>query len=249
MLSIFDAPRYRNLALQSANQYQTAEPFPHIMFDNFLRRDIAEDLAEHYPGKGNLGWTIHSNEHADRKFLGDVSKMGEDVRAFAAAVSSRQFLLFLEVLTGIKHLLPDPYFLGGGAMTAGLGDKLDMHVDFNWHYGLHLHRRCNALFYLTPDWQPEWGGALRVSDEDGTCIKDYLPMFNRCVIFSTTEKSWHGQPSPIICPEGVLRRVFSAFYYTATSPVDLADPHLTKYKMETPYTIKPLQDYKNDSAV
>lgn len=244
MLEIFDDEWYRQLAWRSRGEYLAKQPFPHAMFDGFLSSRTAETLALNYPDNRNVGWTIHSNEHADRKFLGDVTAMGPPMRSFAAAISSRSFLLFLEALTGIKHLIPDPYFIGGGAMTAGPGDKLDMHVDFNWHYGLHLHRRCNALFYLTPDWKPEWGGQLALGEQ---AEAQYFPDFNRCIIFSTTENSWHGQPNPIASPEGVLRRVFSAFYYTSATPAEAADPHLTKYQMETPYTAKPLKDYQIES--
>ena len=244
VLKVFDSEHYRELAMRSREKYAANQPFPHIMFDDFLPRPLAKNVASHYPSKTNKGWTVHSNEHADRKFLGDITKMNDVMRCFTTAVSSRSFLLFLETLTGIEHLIPDPYFIGGGAMTAGPGDKLDMHVDFNWHYGLHLHRRCNALFYLTPDWRPMWGGALRLGDPAGPALYEYFPLFNRCIVFSTTEGSWHGQPNPIISPTDTTRRVFSAFYYSATSPADLADPHLTKYKMETPYTAKPLKDYQ-----
>ena len=241
VLKVFDTVWYRNLAMLERRTYRSKQPFPHAMFDDFLPTNVVNAVAEHYPDRASRGWTIHSNEHADRKFMGDITEMDDVMRAFALATSSRPFLLFLETLTGIEHLIPDPYFIGGGAMTAGNDDKLDMHVDFNWHYGLHLHRRCNALFYLTPNWKREWGGQLMLGAKMDA---DYDPTFNRCIIFNTTEHSWHGQPTPIACPRGELRRVFSAFFYTAGSPDQLADPHLTKYQMETPYTVKPLKDYQ-----
>ncbi len=160
------------------------------------------------------------------------------------ATASRQFLLFLETLTGIGGLIPDPYYIGGGAMTAGRGDKLDMHIDFNWHYKLHAHRRCNALFYLTPHWDLSWGGELALGNPPRLT---YAPIFNRLIVFSTNEDSWHGQPDPIVCPPGNLRRVFSAFYYTAASPEQESDPHLTRYHDTTPYTEKPLKEYQIES--
>jgi len=242
LIGLFDSKRYSQLAKDNAAGYQAQKPFPHTYFDFFL--DLPSYIATHFPYDDAPGWTVHDHNHANRKFLGDITKYDDVFRTFAMEVNSRSFLLFLETLTGIKHLLPDPYFIGGGAMTAGPGDKLDMHVDFNWHYGLHLHRRVNALFYLTPHWMKDWGGALRLEDENHDYAKEYDPFFGRVVIFSTNENSWHGQPKPITSPPGILRRCFSAFYYTATSPADLANPHLTKYREETPYTAGPLKDYQ-----
>ena len=241
IITLFDKPWYRDLAVQSAHAYQYGQPFPHMAIDNFLPRDIAVELAAKYPQPNKAEWTTHASKHVDRKFLGNETKYDPDFRLFTQAISSRQFLLFLETLSGIKGLIPDPYFIGGGAMTAGRGHKLDMHIDFNWHYSLHVYRRLNALFYLTPDWREDWGGALRV---EGSITHDYLPLFNRLIVFSTSEDSWHGQPVPLTCPDDVRRNVFSAFYYTAASPAQEADPHLTRYHDETPYTAAPLENYK-----
>ena len=50
------------------------------------------------------------------------------LRVFANTVISRQFLLFLETLSGIDCLLADPYFIGGGAMATGPGEFLKTDV-------------------------------------------------------------------------------------------------------------------------
>lgn len=248
MLELFDDPEYAACAKGATKSYCTTQPFPHIAIDDFLPAPIAAALAEVYPDPEKTpGWTTHANKNVGRHFLGDETKYHPLFRLFAQATASRQFLLFLETLTGIKHLIPDPYYVGGGAMLANRGDFLDMHIDFNWHYGLHCHRRCNALFYLTPDWGKKWGGKLVLANDDRTLEKTYLPVFNRLIVFNTTEHSWHGQPDKLLCPFGTQRRVFSAFYYTAASPEEAADPHLTKYQLETPYTAGPLKDYQIES--
>ncbi len=243
--AVFDDEMYARVAKGRHKDYIANTPFPHLAIDGFLPLGIADRLAQVYPSPDNPTWTTHANPRVNRQFLGDETKYHPWFRQFAQAVNSRRFLLFLETLSGIKGLLPDPYFVGGGAMTAGPGHKLDMHVDFNWHYNLRAYRRLNALFYLTPGWQVAWGGALRLGVD--TVLNEYLPYFNRLVVFSTTEDSWHGQPVPLTCPEGIRRNVFSAFYYTAASPEQEADPHLTKYHEETPYTAAPLKNYQVES--
>lgn len=256
----FDDISYARLAMQNKEAYKTALPFPHAVFDNFLPAPLAARLAQAYPmppdgrwqsaawearNRHADGWTIHRNENSHRYFMGDVTAMPHLMREFATEVNSRQFLLFLEALTGIHGLIPDPYFIGGGCMSASRGDYLKMHVDFNWHYNLHLYRRCNALFYLTPDWKAEWGGALQLAKGDEPVKQVLFPLFNRLIVFNTTNESYHGQPVPLEVPEGMYRNVFSAFYYTTLKgDEDITDPHLTRYRQETPYTAAPLKRYK-----
>jgi hypothetical protein len=44
------------------------------------------------------------------------------------------------------------------------------------------------------------------------------PVFNRTVIFSTADKSYHGHPDPLRCPEGRTRRSMATYYYSNGRP-------------------------------
>lgn len=233
ILSTFDAEEYSKLAYKNRETYNQNKPFPHIVFDNFLPRTTAEIISAEYPQVKNKtsAFKFHDHQNVSRYFLEDTRHFSNNLKLFAAALSSRSFLLFLETLTGIKALIPDPYFMGGGAMMTGNGGFLNVHVDFNWHQKIQAWRRCNALFYLTKEWKSEYFGNLELWSADGKSkIKEVEPLFNRVVIFDTTSKSFHGQPSKINTSEDIFRNVFSAFYY-ATEKNELIDsaPHFTKY--------------------
>ena len=45
-----------------------------------------------------------------------------------------------------------------------------------------------------------------------------LPLFNRCVIFSTTAFSFHGHPEPVNCPAGQTRKSLALYYFTNGRP-------------------------------
>lgn len=45
-------------------------------------------------------------------------------------------------------------------------------------------------------------------------------MFNRAVVFSTTDSSYHGHPDPLTCPEGRARYSIAMYYYTVGRPAD-----------------------------
>src|SRR5438270_864536 len=73
-------------------------------------------------------------------------------------------LSFVETLTGIRGLLPDPYFEGGGLHQIVSGGFLKVHADFNYHRKLNIDRRLNLIVYLNKDWREEYNGHLELWD-------------------------------------------------------------------------------------
>jgi hypothetical protein len=248
LVTVFDDAHYAKLALKLKGQFRHADPYPHVVLDDFLPTEIAEALAASYPDPNDsaVHWKTHANSNVVRKFVEDVSALSLPMRLYANAVVGRQFLLFLEALSGIDCLFGDPYFIGGGAMATGRDQFLKIHADFNWHHKLQAHRRLNVLLYLTPDWQNEWGGQLELWSKDMSSRVQIAPIFNRAVIFEVTDDSNHGQPQPLQTPLSIYRRVFSAFYYTARKDdAEWNDPHFTLYKPEnSPYGMSLQQDYQ-----
>jgi Rps23 Pro-64 3,4-dihydroxylase Tpa1-like proline 4-hydroxylase len=231
-LGVFDAPRYAQIAVGRAREYQNAAPFPNICIDNFLPESLAHALSAAFPEHDDIAWIERDNKNNRRRYQHDETKLPHLIREMLREFNSRQFTLFLETLTGIDCLLPDPYFIGGGAHMSTTGDFLNIHADFNWHHKLQAYRRVNALLYLPEHWEPDWDGALEFWDKQLTGpVVSNLPRFNRLVIFSTGEHSNHGQRLPNKCPPGVHRKVLNLYYYTTQrEDGDVDAPHFTLYK-------------------
>ena len=158
--------------------------------------------------------------------------MGSRSRHLFGQLNSATFLGFLETLTGIDGLIPDPHLEGGGYHLIQPGGRLDVHADFNRHERLQLDRRLNLLVFLNKDWPEDWGGHLELWTPDMTsCERRVLPVFNRAVLFSTTDSSFHGHPHPLTCPEGMSRRSIALYYYSAGRPKEEMSPrHSTLYQ-------------------
>jgi Rps23 Pro-64 3,4-dihydroxylase Tpa1-like proline 4-hydroxylase len=231
-LGVFDDPRYARIAVGRAKEYQSAAPFPNICIDDFLPEDVAHALSAAFPKHDDIMWIERDNKNNRRRYQHDETKLPHLLREMLREFNSRQFTLFLETLTGIDCLLPDPYFIGGGAHMSTTGDFLNVHADFNWHHKLQAYRRVNALLYLPEQWEPEWDGALEFWDKELTRpVVSNLPRFNRLVIFSTGEQSNHGQRLPNKCPSNVQRKVLNLYYYTThREDGDVDDPHFTLYR-------------------
>ena len=248
-LGTFDDPRYARLALDRSADYQSAEPFPHVVLDEFLAPELALALSRAFPAIDSIDWIERDNENNRRRYQHDETKLPLLLREMLREMNARQFILFLETLTGIDNLLPDPYFVGGGVHVSTRGDFLNVHADFNWHHKLQAHRRVNALLYLSETWDDTWGGATELWDLDmrGRAVA-VPPVFNRLLVFSTSEHSNHGQPVPNACPDGVLRKVLNLYYYTADRDDESADPHFTLYKTAaSPFAAGLGEDYRSSA--
>ena len=171
--------------------------------------------------------------------MDQISKLPTPIQNILIALNSAPFLNFLEELTGIDGIIPDPYYRGGGIHQIVKGGKLDVHIDFNKHTKLKLERRLNVLIYLNRDWKEEYGGHFEIwkghKDTNGNhvldaCEEKILPIFNRFAMFSTSEKSYHGHPEPLNCPDGWTRKSIATYYYTVERPEEeKVDPHSTTF--------------------
>ena len=116
---------------------------------------------------------------------------------------------------------------------------MDVHVDFNFIEDRQLHRRLNLLLYLNEPWQKDWGGQFQLWDKDvKKCEAAFDPIFNRCVIFETSEISFHGViPVSPVAPSP--RRSFATYYYTKDAPV-----HWTGVSHSTIFKARPEEKMK-----
>jgi Rps23 Pro-64 3,4-dihydroxylase Tpa1-like proline 4-hydroxylase len=177
--------------------------------------------------------------------------MGKATRLLLYQLNSATFINFLEELTGIDGIIPDPHFVGGGLHQIERGGYLKIHADFNRHKKLSLDRRLNLLIYLNQDWQEEYGGHFEMWDRDMTrCEKKILPLFNRCVIFNTTDFSYHGHPEPLTCPPDRTRRSLALYYYSNGRPAEeIAGGHSTLFRPrpgeEIPQKVSSKRAFKN----
>lgn len=218
-MSLFAAERYRALGEQHAAAYAAAEPFPHIAIDDFLPVEVCDGVLGEFPRPDQIDWMRFERHHSKKLATKGDDQFGPATQALMREFSSAACLQFLEALTGIGGLIPDPYFEGGGLHQIETGGYLKVHADFNFHRKLRLDRRINLIVYLNRDWREEYNGHLELWDREMTrCVKKVLPVFNRCVVFSTTDWSYHGHPEKLACPPDRTRKSLALYYYTNGRP-------------------------------
>ncbi|MGA3047840.1 MAG: 2OG-Fe(II) oxygenase [Terracidiphilus sp.] len=231
------------LAKEKAEEYKNNKPFPHIYIDNFLPAEAAEAALRDFPEPKQLAWSEFNSPNEKKLAFDVVERLPSSVRDVLYFLNSRPMIQFLEVLTGIQGVIPDPYYVGGGLHQIKRGGKLGVHADFNYHTKLKLDRRINLLIYMNKDWKEEYGGHFELWNRDMTCAEQkVLPLFNRCAIFSTTSTSFHGHPTPLACPPDRTRKSIATYYYSNGRPEEEAhEAHSTLFQ-ETPGFKRPVQN-------
>lgn len=224
---------YLDIASRLSLGYQQADPFPHVVIDDFLPEELGRGIVAEFPDTSDPYWLSFTDSENLKLASDGVARLPPAAAQMLSHFNSAPFLEFLERLTGIEGLIPDPWFEGGGLHQIPRGGFLKIHADFNRHQRLNLDRRINALWYLNPDWKDEYGGCLELWDQDmQECRQRILPLFNRCVIFNTTDTSYHGHPEPLSCPEGWTRKSMALYYYSSGRPEsEQSESHSTLFQV------------------
>lgn len=217
-----------------ATQYQSAGPFPHIVIDGFFDDQMLRAVLAEFPRPEDDVWRRYRNADERKLACNDWHQLGPATRTVLSELNAGPFIAFLQALTGIDHLLPDPYLVGGGLHQIEQGGRLGIHADFNRHRTLALERRLNALIYLNESWNEEWGGDLELWDREmSRPVVRIAPRFNRLVVFSTTRHSYHGHPRPLACPPHRTRRSLALYFYSVDRPTGEDDfGHTTIFRSE-----------------
>ena len=215
-------------------QYANAKPYPFFMVDNFLDPAFAKKVAASYPSFEDAqrqGLEFKTVNEQKKVQLTDAKLFPGTVAELNRALASPEFLSDLSYVTGIPNLVADEDLAGGGMHITGPGGRLDVHVDFNFLKSRQLYRRINILLYLNPIWQDQWGGHIQLWDKDvKNCLQAFAPVLNRCVVFETSDISFHGV-TPITTAAPFPRISFAAYYYTREAPANWSGTfHSTIFK-------------------
>lgn len=220
----------------SRERFLAAQPFRHCAIDNFLNPEFADTLLAQFPVFERGNFLNEDGIAGGKSTVESLHALGAAWRALDACIQSAAFLDLIGRITGIPDLLYDPDYFGGGTHENRHGQGLDSHIDFNYHPNTGWHRRLNLIVYLNHEWRDDWGGSLELHrdpyDPEVDDVVRITPAFNRCVIFETTEHSWHGFPTITLPPDktALTRKSVALYFYTRERPAaETASRHSTVY--------------------
>jgi Rps23 Pro-64 3,4-dihydroxylase Tpa1-like proline 4-hydroxylase len=239
--SFLPRERMKEIGASARAAYRDARPFPHIVLDDFFDPEIVDGVLAEFPAPDAIRWQRFDNANEIKLASAAEASFGPLTRLFLYHLNSITFLEFLSQVTGVDNLIPDPRFDGGGLHQIVRGGKLGIHADFNKHGVYGLDRRLNLLLYLNKNWREEYGGHLQLWDRSmARCEAKVAPLFNRVMIFSTTDFTYHGHPDPLQCPEGMTRKSLALYYFTNGRPAEeVAGEHSTIFRARGADDLRP----------
>lgn len=207
-----------------------SHPVRLLSIKDFLQPDVAERLSRFlkaeaeftteyglYSVEGAVAmeqWSAASQEDRFfrfRKLTGtarefQVSRNALTYVQFRQAFQRPEFRAFFEAVSDLRLGWSDDF--GSHSMTQG--DFLRPHSDDN------RNRQLALVIYLSPEWEPRFGGVLHVIDKDGREIT-IPPDYNSLVAFDVLTESQH-LVSPITPEAGSAARLsIGGWYHKVTS--------------------------------
>ena len=237
----------QNEIINLGKSFKNNKPFNHIIIDNFLSAEDALIIANEFPSFDDEFWFSYNNPLEIKKASNDWNHFGCKTYEYFKHILSESFCNKLNLLFDEEDdvkLTPDVGLHGGGYHCHKNGGRLNPHLDYSIHPKLFLQRKVNIILYINPEWKPEFGGALGLwSDNNGQpdeLIHKVDCIFNRALIFDTTQNSWHGICNEINAPKDITRNSLATYYLI--SPDKKADP-----RMKVRYA--PREDQKGDDSI
>lgn len=208
---------------RALRSYGEEGPFDHCVIDNFFDKDFASILEGEIPDYDSDNWFYYNNSIEHKKTQNSWEKFPENTyRVFSELQSSRitdRLSRLLDCKVYVDHGLH-----GGGWHIHGVGGNLNPHFDYSIHPKMKLERVFNIIIYISSDMRPEHGGHLglwehdSVNQQPGRLVKEIAPIFNRAVLFNTTQKSWHGMSRTLAVTEGIYRKSLAIYYLRDPAP-------------------------------
>ncbi len=196
------------------NKFKKSNPFPYIVIDNFFEKKYANLIIDSF--HINSHWINYSFVNNFKKYgFNNRKKMNKSLNNLFDQLGSEKFVKKLSKITNMNGLFLDAQLDGGGLHQIFKGGYLNVHTDFSSHTNKPNWKRVlNILIYLNKDWKKKYKGNLELWSNDGKKkVTEIFPKFNRCVIFLTDKKSFHGHPKKLNCPRNTSRKSIAAYYF------------------------------------
>jgi len=199
-----------------------------IIIDDLLYQQKRQQIFDGFPNDSWPEWNNVEDSLQSKKLSCErIEVFPSNLGLLVNELHSSPVLRFLESLTGINGLMPDPHLWGGGLHVTQPGGYLWPHTDFLQGQTINLMRVLNLILYVHSQWEAEMGGYFQGWNE-ATLVQSIIPKPGRCVIFKTDEHSIHGVSQVI---GSLPRRSIALFYYAVLEKQNISLDHTTGWRL------------------
>lgn len=212
----------------SPKEYQSKIPYPYIYQDNFLDSDNAKQIQEEILNMFPALFSRYDNPFEQKYFLKEKENLPPHLTKLFEYLTSKPFLDHISEIIGI------PVYNDTTKQYLGIhifenGDKLNIHVDAGLHPILKIKKQATFGLYLSKNWKTEYNGKFEIwegtnaSQNEAEIIRkvdELEPVFNRAVLFTCNDYSWHGCPVEVKAPSEA-KRIFLTISYLSNDTTQL----------------------------
>jgi Rps23 Pro-64 3,4-dihydroxylase Tpa1-like proline 4-hydroxylase len=201
--------------------------------DDLLPVETARSIFDAFPALSEMRLldSFREKKHTSKS----LEKYDPLITDITFAFQDKRVITKVAELTGIKEPEGDPHLYAGGISAMAEGHFLNPHIDNSHDYEQKNYRVLNLLYYCSPDWKTEYGGTLELWNEDVTEAVEIPSLFNRLVLMSTNDKSWHSVNQ--VKKDGI-RCCVSNYYFSPHSPNGYETSHVTYFQARPEQTLR-----------
>ena len=198
----------------------------YFFIDDLLPEAIAKSIYDAFPKPEEtiLKRSIREHKHVAAQMNEYNPLLEEAIFAF----QDKSIVNFFKEVCNVNSLFPDENLYAGGVSMMAKDNFLNPHLDNSHDKDRNHWRVFNLLYYVTPNWEENYGGNLEIWPE-GVSGKPLTitSKFNRLAVMATHNKSWHS----VSKVEVDKVRCCVSNYYFSEKPLSQSDSfHVTSFR-------------------
>ena len=224
-LLIFDKINQNKVSLKTQFLKSKAQ-IGYFFIDDLLPIAIVNEIHRLFPRSSEM--VLKKSIREDKYVAAQMNLYNPMLEAVVFAFQDKKIVDLIGEICEIHHAIPDENLYAGGLSMMGNKQFLNPHLDNSHDKDRERWRVLNLLFYVTPNWQEEYGGNLELwpnglKAEQITIHSKY----NRLVVMATHNASLHSV-SPVAF-DG-FRCCISNFYFSKIPLLAADNFHVTSYR-------------------
>jgi Rps23 Pro-64 3,4-dihydroxylase Tpa1-like proline 4-hydroxylase len=206
----------------------------HFFLDDLLPKEDVDEIYNAFPRDGD-GFFNRESFREKKRTSARLSEFDAILSDITYAIQDPRVVNLISKICGIEDIEPDPKLYAGGLSMMFPNDYLNPHIDNSHNGERNKFRRLNLLYYVSPNWELDYGGNFELWNDDRTKPLTIIAHQNRLVVMETNKYSWHSV-SKVTAERP--RCCVSNYYFSEISP------HGNEYFHVTSFTGRPEQRLK-----
>jgi Rps23 Pro-64 3,4-dihydroxylase Tpa1-like proline 4-hydroxylase len=212
---------------EAKNQFNASkESIGYFFIDDILPVAIAQQINDVFPKSREM--ILKKSIREDKFVAAQMNLYNPVLEEIIYAFQDERIVKLIAEICDIEEAFADENLYAGGLSMMGNNQFLNPHLDNSHDKDRARWRVLNLLYYVTPNWEEQYGGNLELwpngLKENQITLHS---KFNRLVVMATHNNSLHSV-SPVVF-DGFRRCVSN--YYFSNNPLYASDTfHVTSFR-------------------